>query len=139
LRRRIKSINLKSEKLTLGTITKTDVILMYISNFVNNEALNTIKKKLGDICAEGIIDSGRVEMYIQDGNHPLYPTVGNSERPDKVASKILEGRIAVIVDGSPVVLTVPYLFARDFRFPRTMQRAAFLPPSQERSALRRCS
>ena len=125
LRRRIKSINLKSEKLTLGTITKTDVILMYISNFVNNEALNTIKKKLGDICAEGIIDSGSVEMYIQDGNHPLYPTVGNSERPDKVASKILEGRIAVIVDGSPVVLTVPYLFCEGLQVSEDYAKSSF--------------
>lgn len=46
---------------------------------------------------------------------PLYPTVGNSERPDKVAAKLLEGRVAVLVDGSPVVLTVPYLFCEAFQ------------------------
>jgi spore germination protein KA len=56
-----------------------------------------------------------VEIFIQDGKMPFYPTVGNSERPDKVAAKLMEGRAAIIVDGSPVVLTVPYLFCEAFQ------------------------
>lgn len=115
LRRRIKSEKLKSEKITLGTLTKTEVILMYVSDLVNKRALALLKERLSAIRANALIDSGSVEMYIQDGGHALYPTVGNSERPDKVAAKILEGRIAVIVDGSPVVLTVPYLFCEGFQ------------------------
>ena len=103
------------EKISLGTLSKTEVIIMYISHLVNKRALATLKKRLADIDAIALTDSGAVEMYIQDGVHALYPTVGNSERPDKVAAKILEGRIAVIVDGSPVVLTVPYLFCEGFQ------------------------
>ena len=125
LRRRIKSVNLKSEKLTLGNVTETDVVLMYLSDLVNTDALNALKQRLGGIRADGLTDSGSVEMYIQDGKHPLYPTVGNSERPDKVASKILEGRIAVIVDGSPVVLTVPYLFCEGLQVSEDYAKSTF--------------
>ncbi len=110
IRRRIKSERLKSEKMTLGTLTKTDIVIMYIEGIVNTEALATLRRRLKNIKADALIDSGSVEMYISDGKNPVYATVGNSERPDKVAAKILEGRIAVMVDGSPVVLTVPYLF-----------------------------
>jgi len=125
LRRRIKSEKLKSEKLLLGGITKTEIMLMYISDLVNKEALALLKQRLADIKADAMIDSGSVEMYIQDGRHALYPTVGNSERPDKVAAKILEGRIAVIVDGSPVVLTVPYLFCEGLQVSEDYAKSPF--------------
>ena len=125
LRRRIKSEKLKSEKLTLGSLTKTEVVLMYISDLVNKESLAILKRRLADIKADALIDSGSVEMYVQDGRYALYPTVGNSERPDKVAAKILEGRIAVIVDGSPVVLTVPYLFAEGFQVSEDYAKSPF--------------
>ena len=125
LRRRIKSEKLKSEKLTIGRLTKTEVTLMYISDLVNREALALLKRRLADIRADALIDSGSVEMYIQDGRHALYPTVGNSERPDKVAAKLLEGRIAVLVDGSPVVLTVPYVFAEGFQISEDYAKSTF--------------
>lgn len=98
---------------------------MYISELVNLEALALLKRRLADIKADALIDSGSVEMYIQDGKYALYPTVGNSERPDKVAAKILEGRIAVIVDGSPVVLTVPYLFCEGFQVSEDYAKSPF--------------
>ena len=125
LRRRIKSEKLKSEKFTLGRLTKTEVTLMYISDLVNREALALLKRRLADIRADALIDSGSVEMYIQDGRHALYPTVGNSERPDKVAAKLLEGWIAVLVDGSPVVLTVPYVFAEGFQVSEDYAKSTF--------------
>ncbi len=125
LRRRIKSEKLKSEKMTIGTLTKTEVVLMYISDRVNARALALLKRRLAAIHADAIIDSGCVEMYIQEGRHALYPTVGNSERPDKVAAKILEGRVAVIVEGSPVVLTVPYLFCEGFQVSEDYAKSPF--------------
>ncbi len=125
LRRRIKSEKLKSEKMTIGTLTKTEVVLVYISDLVNTRALALLKERLASIHADALIDSGSVEMYIQDGRHALYPTMGNSERPDKVAAKILEGRIAVIVDGSPVVLTVPYLFCEGFQVSEDYAKSPF--------------
>ena len=125
IRRRIKSEKLKSEKMTIGSLTKTDVIIMYISDIVNTSALEILRKRLSDMKTDAVIDSGSVEMYIQDGKNALYPTVGNSERPDKVAAKILEGRIAVIVDGSPVVLTVPYLFCEGIQVSEDYWKSSF--------------
>ena len=125
LRRRIKSERLKSEKMTLGTLTKTDVILMYVEGLVNERSLFLLKERLSAIRADALIDSGSVEMYIQDGDHALYPTVGNSERPDKVAGKILEGRSAGILDGSPVVLTVPYLFCEGLQVSEDYAKSTF--------------
>lgn len=125
LRRRIKSTHLKSEKMCVGTITKTDIVIMYLDNIVNEKALCILRRRLSAINASAVIDSGYVEAYIQDKGYSLYPTVGNSERPDKVAGKLLEGRIAVIVDGSPVVLTVPYLFCEGFQVSEDYSKSSF--------------
>jgi spore germination protein KA len=125
LRRRIKSEKLKSEKLAVGSVTKTDIYIVYMSDRVNARALAELRKRVSSIHADAIIDSGDVEAYIQDGRYPLYPTVGNSERPDKVAAKLLEGRIAVIVDGSPVVLTAPFLFCEGFQVSEDYAKSTF--------------
>ena len=111
LRRRIRSSSLKMETMTAGDETNTQLILMYMENLAAPKVLNCVRQRLSGIRTGNIFGSGTVEIYLQDGKAPLFPTVGNSERPDKVASKLLEGRVAVIVDGSPVVLTVPCLFA----------------------------
>ena len=110
LRRRLKTQKLMKTDITIGSLTKTVVSVMYIDGIADKHVLNELLSRLRAIKTDGILDSGYIELYIQDGGYSLYPTVGNSERPDKVAAKMLEGRIAVIVDGSPVVLTVPYLF-----------------------------
>lgn len=125
IRRRIKSTHLKKEDVSLGCETKTEVSIMYLDNVVRPDVLKTLKRRLHAIKINGVIDSGYVEMYIQDGKYSFYPTVGNSERPDKVAAKILEGRVAVIVDGSPVVLTVPYLFAEGFQVAEDYSKSPF--------------
>ena len=115
IRRRIRSEHLKKEVFRIGNVTKTSVGMMYLDNVADAGIVNEVRRRLQNIRINGVIDSGYVEMYIQDGDHPVYPTVGNSERPDKIAAKLLEGRVAIIVDGSPVVLTVPYLFCEGFQ------------------------
>ncbi|KXZ40671.1 spore germination protein KA [Alkalithermobacter thermoalcaliphilus JW-YL-7 = DSM 7308] len=110
IRRRIKSTNLKFEVMKIGRESKTDVCIVYIDKIVDNDILSTLKRRLSKIDTDAILDSGYIEQYIEDGPSSLFPTVGNSERPDKVVSKLLEGRVAIICDGSPFVLTVPYLF-----------------------------
>ena len=111
LRRRIRSSSLKLESITVGDETNTQLLLMYMENLAAPQVLECVRKRLADIKTGGVFGSGTVEIYLQDGKAPLFPSVGNSERPDKVAAKLLEGRVAVIVDGSPVVLTDPCLFA----------------------------
>lgn len=115
LRRRIHSEKLKRKSFSVGNITKTDVSVLYMEGIAKESIIADVCKRISDIRTDAVLDSGYVEIFIQDGKIPFYPTVGNSERPDKVAAKLMEGRAAIIVDGSPVVLTVPYLFCEAFQ------------------------
>ena len=115
LRKRIKTPDLKVKKICLGQHTKTDISIVYLKNVADENVLATLMTKLQSIKLPGIIDSGYIEHYIEETTHPLFSAVGNSEKPDKIAAKILEGRIAIVCDGSPVVLTVPYLFVESIQ------------------------
>jgi spore germination protein KA len=110
LRRRIKNPNLVFEPLKLGKQTRTDVNIVYIEGIVNQKVLTEVRQRLNRIDTEVILESGYLEQFIED--HPFSPfaTIGNSEKPDKVAAKLLEGRVAILCNGTPFVLTVPCLF-----------------------------
>lgn len=110
LRKRLKTVRFKSEKLTGGSITNTGIYLCYISGIANEKTLCNVRKVIQKASMPGIIDSGYIEHYLQKKSPSVFANVGSSEKPDVVAAKLLEGRIAVICDGSPVVLTLPYLF-----------------------------
>lgn len=110
LRKRLKTKALRVEKLTVGRLTKTDVFVVYIAGKAEAETVNEVKARLERIDLPAVMDSGYLEQYLNDRKYPLFPEVGNSEKPDKVAAKLVGGRIAVICDGSPCVLTLPYYF-----------------------------
>jgi len=115
LRRRLHSEKLKRRSFTVGSVSKTDVSVLYMEGIAKNELVQEVCERISGIETDVILDSGYIEIYIQDGKAPFYPTVGNSERPDKVAAKLMEGRVAIVADGSPVVLTAPYLFCEAFQ------------------------
>lgn len=110
IRRRIKNPNLVFESIKLGQQTNTEISICYINGLVNEDILKTVKRRIKKINVDAILESGYIEDFIQDSTFSFFPTVGNSEKPDVVASKLLEGRVAIITDGTPYVLTVPYLF-----------------------------
>lgn len=115
LRRRIKSPNLKFESMKIGRQTQTDVIIAYIKGIANDKIVEEVKRRLSRIDTDSILESGYIEEYIEDNPLSFLPTVGNSEKPDMVAAKMLEGRVAILTDGTPFVLTVPYLFVEAFQ------------------------
>lgn len=110
LRRKIKNPNLVLESLTLGKQTHTDICLAYIDGIANPDIVAEIHRRLSRVDVDSILESGYIEQFIED--NPLSPmsTIGNTEKPDVVAAKLLEGRIAIFCDGTPFVLTIPYLF-----------------------------
>lgn len=110
LRRKIKSPDLRLEQVQVGRITKTVVCVAYIKGVVNPKIVDEVKKRLGRIDIDGVLESGYIEEFIEDAPFSVFPTVGNTEKPDKVAAQLLEGRVAIFTDGTPFVLTVPYLF-----------------------------
>lgn len=115
IRRRIKSPKLKMENMIIGRKTYTNICIAYIEGVANPEVLQTLRNRLRAIDVDSIMDSGYIEQYIEDYPFSIFPTIGYSEKPDVIAAKILEGRIAVVVDGSPFVLTVPMLFVESFQ------------------------
>ncbi|WP_242174152.1 spore germination protein [Priestia koreensis] len=115
VRRRIKSSNLWCEVQQVGEVTKTDVALMYIKGIVDEKIIEEVKERIDKIDIDGILESGYIEELIQDEDYTPFPTIFNTERPDVVAACLLEGRVAIIVDGTPFVLLVPSLFIQYFQ------------------------
>ncbi len=117
LRRRIKNTKFKVESLVLGKQTNTDIAICYIQGIAAPEVVEEVKNRLNRIDVDSILATGYMEQFIQDGKMPFFPMVGNSEKPDKVAAKLLEGRVAILADGTPTVLTVPFLIIESFQAP----------------------
>lgn len=101
LRKIIASNELKVEVYPIGGITKTNLRVVYLEGIADKTALDILRKRIAKIPLDSMFDSGYAEQYLQNGGYPFFPEVGNSEKPDKVAAKIIEGRIAVVCDGSP--------------------------------------
>jgi len=110
LRRKIKDPNLWIESRIIGRVTQTDVAIMYINGIANDKIVEEVLIRIDRIDIDGILESGYIEELIQDTTFTPFPTVYNSERPDVIAAELLEGRIAIFVDGTPFVLIVPALF-----------------------------
>jgi spore germination protein KA len=87
---------------------------MYLQGEVDENVLSTLKERLNRIDIKGILETGNIEEFITEEMYSPFPTVFNTERPDTVAANILEGKVAIVVDGTPFVLTLPALFAEFF-------------------------
>lgn len=110
IRKKIKSTNLKTESFKIGRETRTDIIIAYLSNIANPKIINEVRERLNKIDIDAVIGSNYIKEYIEDEPISSFPTIFSTERPDVAASKILEGRVAIIVDGTPLVITVPGIF-----------------------------
>ncbi|MGN7407938.1 spore germination protein [Sporosarcina sp. SAFN-010] len=110
IRRKIKDSNLWLETMQIGRITQTDVAIMYINGIVSEEIVNEVRTRLRQIDIDGILESGYIEELIQEDTFTPFPTVYNTERPDVIAAELLEGKVAILIDGTPFVLIVPALF-----------------------------
>ncbi|MGF3102810.1 spore germination protein [Rossellomorea sp. DUT-2] len=115
IRRKINDSNLWVESKKIGRVTKTQVSVMYIKGIVNDKVLEEVRERLDRIEIDGILESGYIEELIEDKTFSPFPTIYNTERPDVVAACLLEGRVAILVNGTPFVLVVPSLFTQFFQ------------------------
>lgn len=115
IRRRIKNPNLWLETMEIGEVTQTDVAIMYIKGIVNDEIVEEVRKRLRRIHIDSILESGYIEQLIEDQTFTTFPTIYHTERPDIVAANLLEGRVAILVDGTPFVLIAPAVFIQFFQ------------------------
>lgn len=115
IRRRIKSPTLVFELQTLGDRSNTDVCFCYISDKVSPALLENIKKRLKSVKLNTILESGYLQPYFEGGGGWFFSECGTCERPDTFAAKLYEGRVGILVDGTPFALVVPHLFIESFQ------------------------
>ncbi|MBS3970108.1 MAG: spore germination protein [Clostridia bacterium] len=114
VRKRIKNNNLKVENTILGQRSNTSISIMYIDDIVLPDLLHEIKKRLDTIEIDVVLESGYIEQLIEENTFSPFPQILYTERPDKVAASLLEGRVAIFTDGTPLVLIAPAVFNEFF-------------------------
>lgn len=117
LRRKVHHHDLNFEVMKIGRYSNTDVAIVYIKSIVNKDVLEEVRHRLSKIDIDALLESGFVEQLIEDHPYSIFPTIGNTEKPDVLAAKILEGRVGILVDGTPIALTIPFLFVESFQSP----------------------
>lgn len=115
LRRKLATNNLKFKMRVLGKESKTKICICYIDGIADKRILDELNKRLDKINIDGITGSGTIVEFIRDFPFSPFKTIGGTERPDVVAGKLLEGRIAVFMDGTPFILTLPFVFIEYFQ------------------------
>ncbi|KZE69394.1 hypothetical protein AWM68_03765 [Fictibacillus phosphorivorans] len=115
IRRRVRSPDLRVEKYKIGDVTHTDVAIIYLDNIVNPLLIKEIKKRINEVKTDGLLESGQLEEFIQDETVTVFPQFMNTERPDVVVGNLLEGRVGIMVNGTPFSLIAPTQFIQFFQ------------------------
>ena len=115
VRKRLKTPDLRFETLTVGKRSNTIVTLCYLHGTSNDEVLKTLRKRISHIDVDILPDSSYVAALIAPRPHSIFRCIGTTEKPDVFTAKIAEGRVGILVDGSPIALTAPYVLTEDFQ------------------------
>ncbi len=115
IRRKLQTPDFCTEMMRVGRRTGTMIFICYLDTLASPEMVSELKRRIKKIDIDGILDSNYISELTRDNKHSFFKTNGSTERPDVVAAKLLEGRIAVVVDGTPVVITFPFLFSENFQ------------------------
>ena len=111
IRRYVNNENLVIESLSLGSITKTQCGLCYIHGITNEDLIAEVKYRINNLSVDSILSSGQLEQLISDSSFLNIPQVLSTERPDKAASYLLDGRVIVIINGSPYCIIAPAILS----------------------------
>lgn len=112
LRRRLATTSLKLERMHIGTISQTQVVIAYLEGIAEPKIVAEVKSRLSKIDLDGVLESNYIEEFIEDVPWSPFPQIDATERPDKVAAGLLEGQVAVLVDNTPFALLMPVTFVR---------------------------
>lgn len=115
LRRRIKSPDLVFKLSTVGSLSNTDICLCYIENKVSRELLGDIERRLENLPLSAILEGGYIQPFLEEKGSLIFDEAGITERPDTLAAKLYEGRVGILVDGTPFALIIPRLFTENFQ------------------------
>lgn len=114
LRKRLKTSDLAVEEIVLGEKTNSKIAVAYLKSVADEKIAQTVKAKLQEIEIDGVLDSSYLSKMLEEKPYSLFKQIGNSEKPDVITNKLLDGKIAVLCDGSPIVLYVPFVLIEDF-------------------------
>ena len=110
IRRKITSPQLKYEFFTTGRKSQTLIAMCYMDGLADKTILSEMRRRIDNVKIDCIIDTEYIEEIIKDGRYSPFKTTGSTQRPDVAAAKLMEGRIVLIINGSPVALTAPFVF-----------------------------
>jgi len=114
VRRRINNPNLVVNYLTLGRESDTTIALVYVVSIANEELVKEVKRRLSYIDVDYVVN---IEEFIEDNSFSPFPQMLSTERPDRVAANLMDGRVAVVTDGTPSVLVMPITFFSFYQTP----------------------
>ncbi|QGT98728.1 Nutrient germinant receptor inner membrane subunit A (GerKA/GerAA/GerBA) [Candidatus Syntrophocurvum alkaliphilum] len=115
IRRRLKDPNLVVEKTIVGQRSRTQVAILYIKDIADPKIVTEVKKRINNIDIDNVFEGSYIEQMIEDNSYSLFAQIRTTERPDKAAALLAEGRIVVLTDGSPTALSMPSLFIEYFQ------------------------
>ena len=115
VRKRLKSPDLRLETVRVGRRSDTAVCICYLEGISSESVKEQIKKKLSELDIDSLPDSSYISAFLSPRKHSIFRSVGTTEKPDIFTAKIAEGRVGVLVDGSPIALTLPFLAVEDFQ------------------------
>ena len=117
VKKRLMTHNLKNEFIKLGKQSNSQIAICYIDGITKSQYVEKIKQKLKEISIDYVGDTNYIAEFIKQKNSLFFKTYGKTNRPDVFASKLLEGRVGLILNGSPTALTLPFLFIENFQTP----------------------
>lgn len=110
VRKRLRSDKLRVRSWKIGEVSKTEVCLMYLEGIAQTEVVDEMQRRLSAISIDAVLETNYIEEIIRDHRWSIFPTMQYTERPDLVAGSMLEGKVAVLVDNTPLALIAPFQF-----------------------------
>lgn len=126
LRRRIRNPRLQFEEFVVGEDSRTTIAIGYMKGIVNEGILEEVRKRMEAMNTNAVLDSGNIEELITDQTFTTFPLIYNSERPDVIAGGIMEGKVAILAEGSPFVLLAPTVLTDFFQSPEDYYQSFFM-------------
>jgi len=115
LRYRLPTTDLKVKTMDLGRVTKSKVAVCYLKGIANDALIQEVFNRLSKIDIDGALDTGYLEQFIEDSHYSPFPQIQNTERTDKAVANLLEGRVIILMDGSPFALILPTTFSQFYQ------------------------
>lgn len=115
VRRRLKTPAMRLETSEVGKYSRTAVSVVYLDGITDARIVQQVKERIAAVEIDGVPDSSYIAQFLAKKPYSLFKQVGTTEKPDIFCAKLLEGRVGVLVDGSPIALTLPYLLVEDFQ------------------------